>query len=348
MSKNLLSKINEVSFLSKMFAFIPRKRAMKITLINKSLSSQMNLGIDDYLLEEKYRKIILRSKGIINVIDPKVLKCYKESENTNQITFPELIQKILKYMKYLLIRKVIRYYTISFDYFFLQNLLQVSFILEVIRYLQKNIRFETCGEFDFKCCDILKDAINNMEEIHSVTNYYINKSATSRANEFHYYYEMFDWRKVKCIDLNRNNKVHLGRNTLLKLISIPDNATFRKIIINDSYFFSCNKLVPFMHIHGEHVEYLKIFNYNDFKVDIMFYLNLTKIKKVKFIKCSHLVFSNFLFFFKNNLPLIKVLVLDNVLESDFKDLSEQKHNFKYFAKCFSSINQFRKIILEFY
>ena len=347
MSKNLLSKINEISFLSKMFAFIPRKRAMKITLINKSLSSQMNLSIDDYLLEEKYRKIILRSKGIINVIGAKVLKCYKESENINQITFPQLLQKVLKYMKYLLVRKVIRYYTVSFDYFFLQNLLQVSFTLEVIRYLQKNIRFETCGAFNFKCYDILKDAINNMEEIHSVTNYYISKTTTSRANEFRYYYEMFDWRKVKCIDLNRNNKVHLGRGTLLKLISIPDDATFRKIIINDSYFFSCNKLVPFMHIHGEHVEYLKIFNYNDFKVDIMFYLNLTKIKKVKFIKCSHLVFSNFLFFFKNNLPLIKVLVLDNVLESDCKDLSEQKHNFYILQNVLPRLTNLEKLTLNF-
>ena len=347
MSKNLLSKINEVSFLSKMFAFIPRKRAIKITLISKNLSSQLNLGIDDYLLEEKYRKIILRSKGIINVISTKILKCYKESENINQITFPEILQKILKYMKYLLIRKTIRYYTVYFDYFFFKNWIQVSFILEVIRYLKKNIRFETCGVFNFKCYDILKAAINNMEEIHSVTNYYLSKTSSSKVNEFLYYYEMFDWSKVKCIDLNKINKAHLGRSTLLKLISFPVNANFRKIIINDSNYFGCNELVPFMHIHGEHIEYLKIINYNDFNVDIMFYLNLTKIKKVKFIKCSHLVFSNFLFFFKNNLPLIKVLVLDNVLESDFKDLSEQKHNFYIMQNVLPRLTNLEKLSLNF-
>ena len=330
-----------------MFAFIPRKRAMKITLINKNLSSQMNLGIDDYLLEEKYRKIILRSKGIINVISTKVLKCYKESDNINQITYSEMVQKILKYMKYLLIRKIMRYYTVTFDYFSLQNWLQVSFIIETIRYLKKNIKFEVCGVFNFKCYDILKDAINNMEEIHSATNYHVRKKAFSKINEFNYYYEMFDWTKVKCIDLTKTHRLHIGRSPGIKLISIPDVASFKKIIINDGNIFGCNELVPFMNIHGEHVEYLKIINYNDFKVDMGFYKKLVNIKKAKFIKCSHLVFSNFLFFFKNNLPLIKVLVLDDVLEADFKDLSEQKHNFYILQNVLPRLTNLEKLTLNF-
>ena len=118
MSQSLLKKINQTSILSHIFNFLSKKRAVKVTLINQKLSSELNLTIDEYLLEdENYRKIILRSKGYVNEICTKVFKYYKESDN-NLIPFPEMDQKIVKYMNYLYIKKVVKSYTISLEYFF--------------------------------------------------------------------------------------------------------------------------------------------------------------------------------------------------------------------------------------
>ena len=111
MSRNLLNKIKDLSFLSRMFDFVARKKAVKITLINKKLSSELNLSIDEYLLEEKYRKIIQRANASINDIFYQSFKCYKEID-FYKTTFPELVQRILKYMKFLLDTKKVKYYTI--------------------------------------------------------------------------------------------------------------------------------------------------------------------------------------------------------------------------------------------
>ena len=94
MSKSLLSKIRQTPILSRIFNFLPKKRAVNVTLINKKLSSELNLSIDEYLLEdENYRKIVLRSKGFVNEICVKVFKYYKECDN-NLIPFPEMVKKI--------------------------------------------------------------------------------------------------------------------------------------------------------------------------------------------------------------------------------------------------------------
>ena len=107
MTQNLLTKISEESFLSNMFDFINKKRAVKLIFVNKKLSNQLKLTIDDYLLEEKYRKIILRSKGYINDISHKIFRCYQDLENSG-LTYLEFIKKVLKYLKYLLDRKVFK------------------------------------------------------------------------------------------------------------------------------------------------------------------------------------------------------------------------------------------------
>lgn len=118
MSKSLLSKIRQAPILSRIFNFLSKKRAVKVTLINKKLSAELNLTIDEYLLEdENYRKIVLRSKGFVNEICVKVFKYYKECDN-NLIPFPEMVKKIVKYMKYLYVKKTIKYYTITLEYFF--------------------------------------------------------------------------------------------------------------------------------------------------------------------------------------------------------------------------------------
>ena len=150
MSKSLLSKIRQAPILSRIFNFLSKKRAVKVTLINKKLSAELNLTIDEYLLEdENYRKIVLRSKGFVNEICVKVFKYYKECDN-NLIPFPEMVKKIVKYMKYLYVKKTIKYYTITLEYFFSMYWTHASFLLEVIRSFKKGISFESGGLFYYK------------------------------------------------------------------------------------------------------------------------------------------------------------------------------------------------------
>ena len=322
MSRNLLKKIKDLSFLSRLFDFIPRKKAVTLTFINKKLSSELNLSIDEYLLEEQYRTIILRSNGSINDIFAQSFKFYKES-NRN-ILFPELVQKILKYMKFLLDTKKVKYYSINLRYIYFFKWPHVSFILEALRYLKKGIAFEKVTGINFRFYDILKDAIYNLEEVHSVANYVINRISYNLENKYKLYYEMFDWTKVRCVDLTKIGKSGVAKSKVVTNILIPDNATFRKILIDDACILDCGDLTQIMLTHGEHVESIKIFNYKDNDVNALFFQNLKKIRKVKFIQCVHFIFYNFLIFFKKNLSEIKVLILDGILEKDTNDKSNDK------------------------
>ena len=346
MSRSLLTKIKDLSFLSAMFDFVQRKKAVNLTFINKKLSSELNLSIDEYLLEEKYRLIILRSNASINEIFFHCFNFYKES-NMDKITFPELVKKILKYMKFLLDTKRVKYYSITLNYSYFSHWPLISFILEAIRFLKRGISFENFAVINFRYYDILKDAIYNLEEIHSVFNYSINRRNYLNEGKFKLYYEMFDWTKVRSIDLTKIPKKGLAKKFIQNDILIPDNATFRKIIIDDGCLFDCNELSQFMLTHGEHLEYIKIFHFKDSNVNTMFYQNLKKIRKVKFIQCVHLIFYNFLFFFKKYLSEIKVLILDDIFEKDIDDKSKQKQNFYIIENILPRLTNLEKLELNF-
>ena len=345
MSRNLLKKITDLSILSRLFDFIPRKKAVTLIFINKKLSSELNLTIDEYLLEEKYRQLIQRANGAINEIFLQCFKFYKESD-TIKISFPELVQKILKYMKFLLDTKKMKYYSINLNYPYFTQWPHISFIIETMRYLKKGISFESVAGINFRFYDILKDVIYNLDEVHSVVNYLINRSNSLCGNKFKLYYEMFDWTKVRCIDLTKIAKAKISKSTLEKDFLIPDYATFRKIIIDDTCPLDCNELTQFMLIHGEHLESIKIFNYKDNNVNTIFFQNLKKIRKVKFINCNHFIFYNFLFFFKKNLSEIKVLVLDDILEKDINDNSD-KQNIYIIENILPRLTNLEKIELNF-
>ena len=346
MSKSLLNKINQDNFLSLLFSFLPRKKATKVTLINKKLSSELNLTIDEYLLkEEKYRKVILSSKGSINEICNKAFKFYRESDS-NEIALPELMKNMIRYMKYLLNKKIFKYYLITFDYNISLLWSNISFILEVLRTLKKGISIELGGCIKYKYYDIIKDAILNLEEVHSVLSFPINPIKKSILN-YKFYYDMFDWTKIRCIDFVRVTKFHQSRADLLKCIEIPDNANFRKIKINTNTKLHCNDFIPMMIKHGSHVEHLKIYYFNDLVVNTAFFKNFSNIKKVKLIQCFHLAFYNFLIFFRKYLSQIKVLFLDNIVEPEFNNLSEQKECFYIMQNVFPRLNNLEKLEINF-
>lgn len=346
MSQGLLNKINQKSLLSHIFTFLSRKRAIKLLLLNKKLSSELNLTIEDSFLEEKFRKIILHSNGSLIDIAKKSFTCYQES-NYNELTFPELVQNIIKYLKFLYFKKVFKYYSIKIDFrsFFKWPL--VSFIIEVLRNFKKGISFEFDGSINYKYYDILKDAIGNLDEVHSVNNYLINQQTYKKENAYIMFYDMFDWTKVRCVNLMKFYKFHPAKGYIEKYILIPDNATFRKIVMDNGTDINSDELSNFLIKHSGHIEYLKIFNFSDININTEFFSRLEKIKKVKFIKCNHFIFHNFLIFFKKYLPQIKILVLDEILQTESGNLYEKKEYSYIMENVLSRLSNLEKLELNF-
>ena len=346
MSQSLLYKINQLPLLSHVFNFLPKKRALKVAIISKKLSSELNISFDNYLLDEPYRKIILRSKGSVNDIYNQAIQFYKDSDN-KLVTFPDMIQKMVKYMKYLYIKKVFKCYLIILEHFLFFHWPHVSFLIEVIRGLKKGISFKVTGVINFRFYDILRDAIINLEELHSVSNYTFAQNNRNLLTTYQLYYEMFDWTKVRCIDLLKCPSGNIYKGFTHKYILIPDNATFRKIIIDNGTFANCNELAYFMNKHGAHVEYLKIFNISDNNLGTEFFSNLNGINKVKLINCKHFTFFNFLIYFKKYLSQIKNLVLDNILYEKYNNISEKKEHFYLMQNVLPRLNNLEKVELNF-
>ena len=346
MSQSLLNKINQLPLLSHVFNFLPKKRALKVAIISKQLSSELNISFDNYLLDEPYRKIILRSKGSVNDIYNQAIQFYKDSDN-KLVTFPEMIQKMVKYMKYLYIKKVFKYYLIILEHFLFFHWPHISFLIEVIRGLKKGISIKVTGVIKFRFYDILRDAIINLEEVHSVSNYTFAQNNRNLLTTYQLYYEMFDWTKVRCIDLLKCPSGNIYKGFTHKYILIPDNATFRKIIIDNGTFANCNELAYFMNKHGAHVEYLKIFNISDNNLGTEFFSNLNGINKVKLISCKHFTFFNFLIYFKKYLSQIKNLVLDNILYEKYNNISEKKEHFYLMQNVLPRLNNLEKVELNF-
>ena len=354
--KNII-KIDTYSLLSNIFSFVPPKRAYQIIHINKRISILLNINIDDYYLDKKYQKIIHKSKGNINHIFKESYNIYQSSnlklyENQSELSFSNLTSNIIKYLKYLYLKKEFKTFQIIFEGNMFYNWLYFSFIIEILRNIKCGITIKLRKPINYKYYDILQDAIQNLEEIDSI--YFYSFNQFSNDEKFlKYYFNYCDWTKVKCLNFSES-KVDYSINKC-KNIFIPNNANFRKIVIDNRTFFNLNTLYDLIYRHGKHIEYFKLLYFTDKyfyvtgknKIKKEIFNNLTNPKKVKFIKIAHLLFFSFLSLFKKCLSSIKVLTLDNIFEYNSENVLYFDKQFNEMINLLKDLKNLEKLEINF-
>lgn len=337
-TENYLNKLNSASLLSDIFAYIPIKRSYQIIKMNKKLSKSLNIDISDCYLDKKYQEIIIKSKGFINSIFQESFHLYQSSDfqqSKNGFSFQKLISNIIKYLKYLYMKKELKTIVVSIDGNIYNSWMYFTFIIETIRNIKEGLTIKLKNQIDYKYYELIKDALQNLDEIKSVSLYEFK--ANSKNEKFiQNYFKYCDWTKVKCLNF-RESQVNFKNNDIQKIL-IPDNANFRKIIIDNRNAFNLNNLYDLISTHGNHIEHFKLYYFTDKyfyvqgknKLEKDVFQKLTNAKKIKFMKINHLLFFTFLLLFKKNLSTIKVLTLDNIYESS-------KDNFMYIEEHFNDI-----------
>ena len=359
-SVNLLKKVNSVSLLSTIFSYVSQKTSIKILQINKKLSSLLNLNVADSYLDKMYQEIILESKGDLNNIFLQSYTVYQQSINFKEIsqkslTFKQLISNMIKYINYLYSKKEFKTLVLSLDSKVFTNWMNFTFIIEVIRNIKYGLSIKLNSPINYRYYDIIKDAIHNLKEINTM--YLFTFKKTERNEKYlKDYFNFCDWTKVKCINFAESHPVFekYERNKN-KEIFIPDNASFRKIMINDKNYFSTRKLYDLISVHGSHIEHCKIYNFydgylyerGDNKLEKDFFDKMVNLKKIKFINSRHLFFFTFLIYLNKNLSNIKVLTLDNISEYDNDCLDFTKKNYTKMIENLNKFNNLEKLEINF-
>jgi hypothetical protein len=227
-----------------------------------------------------------------------------------------------------------------------------TFIIEVIRNLKEGLTIKLKNHINYKYYELIKDALQNLDEIKSVSLY---EFRTNEKNEkfIQNYFKYCDWTKVKCLNF-KESQVNFKSNDIPKIL-IPSNANFRKIIIDNRNIFNLSNLYDLISTHGNHIEYIKIYYFTDKyfyvqgknKIGKDIFQKLTKVSKIKFLKISHLLFFTFLLLFKRNLSNIKVLTLDNVYESSKENAIYIEEHFNDIAKLITKLCNLEKLEINF-
>ena len=359
-SVNLLKKINSVTLLSTIFSYVSQKTSIKILQINKKLSSLLNLNVADCYLDKMYQKIILESKGDLNNIFLQSYTVYQQSSsfkeiNQKSLTFKQLISNMIKYINYLYSKKEFKTLALSLDNNVFTNWMNFTFIIEVIRNIKYGLSIKLNSPINYRYYDIIKDAIHNLKEINTI---YLFTFKITEHNEKYLkdYLNFCDWTKVKCINFAESHPVFekYERNKN-KQIFIPDDAPFKKIVINEKNYFSTRKLYDLISVHGSHIEHCKIYNFydgylyerGDNKLEKDYFEKMANLKKIKFINSRHLFFFTFLIFLNKNLSNIKVLTLDNISEYDNDCLDFMKKNYEQIIENLNKLNNLEKLEINF-
>jgi hypothetical protein len=353
-AEKYLNKLNSSLILSDVFAYIPIKRAYQIIKMNKKLSKSLNINIGDCYLDKKYQEIIIKSKGAINSIFQESFNLYQSSDqqNKNDLSFQKLITNIIKYLKYLYMKKELKTIVVVIDGNIYNSWMYFTFIIEVIRNLKEGLTIKLKNHINYKYYELIKDALQNLDEIKSVSLY---EFRTNEKNEkfIQNYFKYCDWTKVKCLNF-RESQVNFKSNDIPKIL-IPSNANFRKIIIDNRNVFNLNNLYHLISTHGNHIEYFKIYYFTDKyfyakgknKLEKDIFQKLTKATKIKFMKINHLLFFTFLLLFKKSLSTIKVLVLDNIYESSKENIMYIEEHFNDIVKLITKLCNLEKLEINF-
>ena len=231
------------------------------------------------------------------------------------MTFAELTSNIINYLKYLYLNKKIKSFKLVINGNTFIKWTYFLFTIEIIRNLKYGLCLKIYPRIKYKYFELIKDSIHNLEEIKSIE---IHSFNPENENYIDNYMELFDWTKVKCI--NFTNIINRRFGFQESINSIPTNASFYKLYIDEDKYINTRKMHFFFHKHGNHIEHLKIYNFSDkgfvAKHDFDVFKDLTKLKCLKFIQCKHLTLFNFILFFKNSMSSLQKLILDNLNESE--------------------------------
>lgn len=337
MSSNILNKVHPHSILSNIFSFISKEKSIKIAQINNKLLSSLNLKIDDYYVDRKYQKIILKSKGDINIIFDKVNQLYK-NEDLKDIPFTELSSKIIKYLKYLYAKKYFTSFKLKINGNNTHRWAYFLFTIEIIRQLKYGLCLQISPKVNYKYYEIIKDSIYNLGEIKSI--YFHSFKVDNNKSINKNYIELFDWTKAKCLNFSEM----ISRNYYIQdnLNIIPIEASFNKLKIDENNVH-IRKIENFLSLHANHIEHLKIINFAGVSENIKVFHQFNKLKCLKLIKCQNLTLFNFLSLFKNTLTSIKKLFLDNLNES-INDISSYiNNNYNNFINILKNLTILEKL-----
>ena len=321
---NLESKINNTSLLTTIFSYVPLKRAVETLRINKKLSTSLNLSIEDYYLDKKYREIIDKSKGSINYIfENSIIPFQKEMLSPTE--FIEYASKLIKYLKYLYLKKKFKSFKLEINGNVYNNWFYFQFSIESINILKKGLCLKIIPNLNYKYYDLMKEAIHELEEIKSVDIHSFKGGVEDKiAIDF---LELFNWTKVKCINLADCINGHYV--FIDHLCNIPKNASFKKLCIDETKVINLKKLYSFLSNYPDQFEHLKILNFSDinyysegrdYRLDSDYFEQFTNIKNLKLLQCRHLFIYSFFVLFKSTLSTIKKLILDNLIEHEEKTI----------------------------
>ena len=296
-------------------------------------------------MDKQYQKIILDSKGYINSIFEKSYQLFKKDDSKSK-TFVELTLNIINYLKYLYLTKKIKSFKLVINGNTFIKWTYFLFSIEIIRNLKYGLCLQINPKLKYKYFELIKDSIHNLEEIKSVE---IHSFKSEKENYIDNYIELFDWTKVKCINFTNIINRHFAFQENIN--SIPKNASFNKLYIDEDKYINTKKLNIFFHIHGNHIEHLTIYNFSDkdfaARHDFDVFQDLNKLKCIKFIKCQHLTLFTFILFFKNIVSSIQKLILDNINYSENEFPSFINAHYNRFIDILKNLTYLEKLEINF-
>jgi hypothetical protein len=361
-SRKSLTKMNSSSLLSNIFSFIPKKIATQILQINKKLSSSLNLTIADYLLDKQYQDIIKNSKGDTNYIFYKSFELYQHSpleysHSPSKISFTKLIQKIIKYLNYLYIKKEFKKYSLSFDNNIYTNWMYFQFFIEVIRNLKHGLSLKINSSINYKYYEIIKDAIHNSEDIKAVTLYILKDDLKNNGKYFEDYFNFCDWTKIEEIYFSGSYVLSLYPQIKNKSINIyiPKDISIKKLVVDDKAYYNIKQLTNFILLHGKDIEYFKIYGFND---NFLFqksdkdlnkeiFSNFVNLKKIKILRSIRLDIYSLLLIAQKSLSSIKVLALENITSFNSNNFIDMQSYFKNMFILLKKVNNLEKLEIGF-
>lgn len=351
-SKNsLLYKISSEEALKNIFGYLPKKRSISILLPNQYLLQKVHLEVDDYYLPKPYQKILKSSNGDINNLYNNILKYFLEDKTKYFKSFKELRINFIKYIDYLI---KIKHYPNFFLDINLSKYLDYSYIffmLEVIRKLKVdfNLNFKLINS-SHRLYEIFQNALKYNSSINTLYVYNIPKSKSSFIPD---YIDLFNWEKINSL------KINCFSNCNIKFLeNIPKNSKFKSLIIDNNESdtkneINQNKLSKFIENHGEHIEIIEInninindfyFKFENFEINSsFFFLNLSKLKYLKFKNCKNITLNWVLEALNNSLSSLKTLYIDNISIDNTN--SDNSYNDLIFKSSF--LSNFEELIILF-